>query len=282
MTSTVLITGGNSGIGKATATELARRGHRVVITARSAAAGEAAVADIRRAAGSDAVSWRMLDLASLASVRAFVDGFTAATDRLDVLINNAGIVQRHRTETADGFESTFGVNHLGHFALTIGLLDLLRASAPARIVVVASGAHKFAKAGMRFDDLQSVERFGSMEAYGRSKLANLLFARELSRRLDGTGVDVHAVHPGAVATRLGRDGDGGRLGEIAMTMLKPFFRSPETGARTSVWAATAPELVGVSGGYYADEAEAARTSHAEDDDAARELWEISESLIADR
>jgi len=277
----VLITGGNGGIGQATATELVRRGHRVLITARTAAKGETAAAEIEAATGSNDVGYRLLDLASLDSVRALVAQLHDELDGLDVLINNAGIVQRHRTETADGFESTFGVNHLGHFVLTNGLLDLLVAAAPSRIVVLSSGAHEFARSGLDFDDLQAEQTYSSMGAYGRSKLANLLFVHELAKRLDGTGVTVNAVHPGAVRTRLGRDGDGGRLGNVAMTLLGPFFRSPDKGARTSVYVATDPSLDGVSGAYFADEKRKEPRATALDDEAAARLWTISEQLTAD-
>jgi len=277
---TVLITGGNGGIGQATATELARRGFRVIITARTEPKAAAAVAEIRAASGSDDVEYRLLDLASLDSIRALVAQLHDELDGLDVLINNAGIVQRHRTETADGFESTLGVNHLGHFALTNGLLDLLEAAAPSRIVVLSSGAHEFARSGLDFDDLQAEQKFSSMGAYGRSKLANLLFVRELAKRIDGSGVTVNAVHPGAVRTRLGRDGDGGRLGNVAMTLLGPFFRSPEKGARTSVFVATDPSLDGVSGAYFADEKRKDPRATALDDAAAARLWTISEHLTS--
>ncbi|MDH4168800.1 MAG: SDR family oxidoreductase [Acidimicrobiia bacterium] len=278
MQKTVLITGGNGGIGQATATEMARRGYRVIITARSQAKAEAALAEITAASGSDDVEFRLLDLASLDSVRALVAQLHDDLDGLDVLIDNAGIVQRTRTETADGFESTFGVNHLGHFVLTNGLVDLLEAAAPSRIVVLSSGAHEFAKGGLDFEDLQAERSFSSMRVYGRSKLANLLFTRELAKRLDGTGVTVNAVHPGAVRTRLGRDGDGGRLGNLAMALLGPFFRSADKGARTSVYVATDPSLADVSGAYFANEKTKEPAATALDDEAAARLWTISEEL----
>ncbi|MGI9600248.1 MAG: SDR family oxidoreductase [Acidimicrobiales bacterium] len=280
---TVLITGGNCGIGEATATEMAVRGYRVIITARTADKAETAVAEVAEASRSSRVEYRLLDLASLESVRLLIAELHVELDGLDVLINNAGIVQRDRTETADGFESTFGVNHLGHFVLTNGLLDLLQAAAPSRIVVLSSGAHEFARSGLDFDDLQAEQKYSSMGAYGRSKLANLLFVHELAKRLDGTGVTVNGVHPGAVRTRLGRDGDGGRLGSVAMTLLGPFFRSPEKGARTSVYVATEPSLAEVSGAYFADEQQKEPRATALDDEAAARLWAISEELTsADR
>lgn len=282
-TPVAVITGGNAGIGLETAIGLARASMRVLIAARSAERGAAAVAEIRQRSGSAAVDQIALDLASLASIRGFADRLAPHTDRLDVLVLNAGVVMRRRRVTADGFEMTFGVNHLGHFALTQQLLPLLTASAPARIVVVSSDAHKGARKGLRFDDLEfERRRYGAMRAYCESKLTNMLFMRELARRLAGTGVTANALHPGAVATRLARDGDGGRLGEIAMRFARPFLLSPETGARTSIWAATAVELEHVTGLYFANSAPATPTRHALDDAAARRLWEISESLVQSR
>ena len=176
----VLITGGNTGIGKATAVALARMGARVTITSRDPDKGQAALADIRQQAGSDAVQCMRLDLASLAGVRRFAAEFTAGHPRLDVLINNAGLVLKERSETVEGFETTFGVNHLGHFVLTHELLPLLRRSAPARVVVLASDAHRGAPDGLDFDDLQLHRKYGAWKAYCRSKLANLLFTLELA------------------------------------------------------------------------------------------------------
>jgi NAD(P)-dependent dehydrogenase (short-subunit alcohol dehydrogenase family) len=205
---TVLITGANSGIGKATAAILAERGADVTITSRNRERGEAAAEDIRAEAGSrGSVTVGDLDLASLASVRAMAEQYRAGHNKLDVLILNAGLTSAQRQVTQDGFELLFQVNHLGHFLLTHLLLDRVIAAAPSRVVVVASVAHK--GGAIDFDDLQSERGYTAMRTYARSKLANVLFARELARRLEGTGVTVNSMHPGTVRTGWGADGDGG-------------------------------------------------------------------------
>ncbi len=279
----VLITGGTSGIGRATVEELARRGAEVIFTARSPAAGDAVVAEVEAATGTSSTSHRELHLDSLDSVRGFAATFRADFDRLDVVINNAGVVMTKRRATQDGLESTFGVNHLGHFQLINELLPLLQASAPARIVIVASDAHKFVK-GLDFDNLQTeTGRFGlvrGMAAYSRSKLANMLHTRELSRRLSPEEVTVNCVHPGAVRTRLGRDGEESRLGEMLWPVVSRFVLTPEKGALTSVWAASAPELSGVSGEYLVKQKIASPRKTALDDAAAARLWAASEELVA--
>ncbi len=276
---TVLITGGNCGIGKETAVELAKLGARVVFTSRDAAKGAAAGADVSRRAGRE-VAWLPLDLASFASVRRFAGDFLGRYDRLDVLVNNAGLILQERTETEDGFETTFGVNHLGHFLLTQLLLDRVKASAPARIVNLSSDAHRSARDGLDFDDLQTAQRYGALRAYSRSKLANIYFTRELARRLDGAGVTANAVHPGGVATGFGQDGDFKGVFAFGYGLIRPFLRSPAKGAETSVYLASAPELAGVSGKYFADSKEKETTPAAQDDAAARRLWEVSETLVA--
>jgi NAD(P)-dependent dehydrogenase (short-subunit alcohol dehydrogenase family) len=276
---TVVITGGNAGIGKETAIALAQQGANVVITARDARRGREAVADIRSRSGSDRVEVMDLDLADLASVHSFARDFTAQHDRLDVLVNNAGLVQISRTETVDGFETTFGVNHLGHFLLTQLLLDRIRASAPSRIVVVSSDAHKQARKGLDFDDLMSERSYSGFGVYGKTKLANIHFARELARRLDGTDTTANALHPGFVASRFARDGDTGTLGEIAMVLGRPFAISPEKGARTSVYLASSPDVTGTSGAYFYKCREKQPSAAARDDEAARRLWAVSEELV---
>ncbi len=276
---TVLITGGNSGIGFETAVALARYGANVVFTSRDPHRGEHAVDEIRRRSAAD-VALMPLDLASFASIRAFAADFLQRYDNLHVLHNNAGLVLSERTETEDGFETTFGVNHLGHFLLTDLLLDRVKAGAPARIVNVSSRAHRFARGGLDFDDLQSTNSYGGMRAYARSKLANIYFTRELARRLQGTGVTVNAVHPGGVNTGFARDGDVRAPFSWLWTLAKPFLRSPEKGAQTSIFVASAPELEGVTGNYFADSKEVQPTRMARDDDAAGRLWAASEALVA--
>jgi NAD(P)-dependent dehydrogenase (short-subunit alcohol dehydrogenase family) len=279
---TVVITGGNAGIGKETAIGLAQQGARVVITARDAKRGREALDEIRSRSGRDTVEVMDLDLADLASVRRFADAFSSRYDRLDVLVNNAGLVQLHRSETVDGFETTFGVNHLGHFVLTQALLDQLRASAPSRIVVVSSHAHKQARKGLDFDDLMSEDGYSAFGVYGKTKLANIYFTRELARRLDGTDVTANALHPGFVASRFARDGDTGTLGNVAMVLGRPFAISPEKGARTSIYLASSPDVADVSGAYFYKCREVQPSTAARDDEAARRLWAVSEELVADR
>jgi NAD(P)-dependent dehydrogenase (short-subunit alcohol dehydrogenase family) len=275
----VLITGGNGGIGKETAVELASKGAHVTFTARDPARGEAARDEIRARSGRD-VEVMALDLARLASVREFAGEFAARHDRLDVLVNNAGLMLSSRRETTDGYEMTFQVNHLGHFLLTGMLREQLVAGAPARVVNVASDAHKSARHGLDFDDLQSTRRYRGFSVYGRTKLANILFTRELARRWEGTGVTANAVHPGFVASSFGRDGDTGRFGTLVFPLLKPFALTPAQGARTQVYVASAPELEGVTGGYWVKSAPASPSTAAQDDAAAARLWEVSEQLVA--
>lgn len=278
----VLITGGTTGIGRSTVQILAERGAEVIFTARDPEQGDAIVAEVRKTTGNDAVSHRRLDLDDLAAVRAFGTALRTEVDRLDVLINNAGVVVTERRETKDGFEFTFAVNHLGHFQLVNDLLPLLEASAPARIVIVASDAHRFTK-GLDFDDLQSASgRFGAMRGmavYSKSKLANMLHTRELARRLDPSKVTVNCLHPGAVRTRLGRDGEGSRLSEMVWPVASRFFLTPEKGAATSVWAATSAELEGVTGEYLSKSKIAEAKKTARDDVAATRLWAVSEELV---
>ncbi len=275
---TVLITGGNTGIGKATAIALARMGAQVTITSRSPEKGEAALADIRQQAGSDTVECMRHDLASLANVRRFADEFLATHPRLDVLINNAGLVLTNRSETEDGFESTLGVNHLGHFLLTNLLLPRLKDSAPSRIVVLSSDAHRGAIGGLDFEDLHARRSYGGVKAYCRSKLANLLFTVELDNRLRGTGVTVNAVHPGVVASEFGGDGDTSGFFGLIVKATHWFFITTEKGARTSVHVASAPELEGVSGKYFMRSKPARPSRAAQDRGAALRLWEVSEQL----
>ncbi len=220
---TVVITGGNAGIGKEAAVGLATSGARVVITARNEERGRAAWQEIVARSGSTNVEVMTLDLASLRSIRSFANELHARVDHLDVLVDNAGLILRRRAETEDGFEATFGINHLGHFLLTNLLLDRLRASAPSRVVVVASDAHESAKQGLDFDDLQSERSYKWTKVYGKSKLANIYFARELARRLEGSGVTSNSLHPGFVRSDFGQGGDLGMLYGIGLKYLAAPF-----------------------------------------------------------
>ena len=274
---TAIITGANSGIGLEAAVELARQGANVVLACRNPNKGEAAKTDIEQRAGNGTVTLMSLDLASFASIRGFAKEALDQLPRIDILLNNAGIVARQRTVTVDGFEQTFGVNHLGHFLLTTLLLDRITTTPDARIVTVASHAHKFAGGGLDFDDLQTERGYKAMRVYGKSKLANIMFTRELARRIADTSATANSVHPGFVASNFGRNDP---LGNLAMTLAKPFALSPSKGARTSIYVASDPAVTGVTGKYFYKCAVVEPTSYARDDAAARQLWEISEALVA--
>lgn len=277
----IVITGGNTGIGKEAAVGLAGLGGRVVITSRNEERGRAARDEIVERSSNADVDVMSLDLASFRSIRSFAAGVLDRLDHLDVLVDNAGLIHRRRTETEEGFETTFGVNHLGHFLLTELLLDRLRASSPARVVVVASDAHKGAPHGLDFDDLQSTRRYRWGKAYSKSKLANIYFARELARRLDGSGVTSNSLHPGFVRSDFGRGGDLGPVYGWGIKYLAgPFAISPEKGARTTIYLASSPEVDGVTGGYFSKCKPATPSAVARDAAAARRLWDVSEQLVA--
>lgn len=276
---TVVITGGNSGVGKATAVALATAGAATVITSRHEEHGREAVADIRRLSGSDEVDLVVFDLADLASVRRGAEQVLDRCPRIDVLVNNAGLVQSERTETVDGFEATFGINHLGPFLLTRLLTDRLVESAPARVVTVASTAHQAARRGLDFDDLQTTRHYRGMQAYSRSKLANVLFTAELARRLAGTGVTANCLHPGTVATGFAHDHDAKGFLAFGVKVIRPFILTPEQGARTSVYLATAPEVADVTGQYFVKCRVRTPSPPAQDEAAAVLLWSVSEDLV---
>ena len=268
-----LVTGGTSGIGKATATALAAMGADVVIVGRDPERGERTAAEIRAQTGAR-VDLALADLASQAGVRELAEGFKGRYDRLDVLVNNAGLVQSTRTESSDGLETTLATNHLAPFLLTNLLLDTLKESAPSRVVTVSSEAERWGN--IDFDDLQSKKRYRGFPVYGMTKLANIMFTYELAERLEGTGVTATCMHPGAVNTRFGTNNSG------PMTLLfrafKPFMRTPEQGADTVIWLASSPDVEGVSGRYYADRKVIEPKKIASDPAARRRLWEESERL----
>lgn len=277
---TVVVTGGNSGIGFETAAALASMGARVLLTARNADKGRAAVAAIaERLHGEAAVQLVVFDLANLASVREGAAEILEQAPRLDVLVNNAGLVLTERAETVDGYEATFAINHLGPFLLTNLLLERLAGSTPARIVNVASTAHGAARKGMPFDDLQKTGRYRGMRVYGESKLANMLFTLELARRLAGRGVTANSLHPGTVRTGYGGDGDARGFLAFGIKIASPFFLSPAKGARTSVYLASSPEVEGVSGEYFVKCKPRKPRAWARDPEAARRLWQVSEQLV---
>jgi NAD(P)-dependent dehydrogenase (short-subunit alcohol dehydrogenase family) len=273
---TCLITGATSGIGRSAALALASLGARLFLLARDPKRADETRAEIADRTGHRDVEILIADLASQDEIRRAAAEFLARGEPLHVLLNNAGVVLTERHETRDGIETTFAVNHLAYFLLTNLLLERLVASAPARIVNVASDAHKLGGA-LDFDDLGARRRYSGMGVYGRSKLANLYFTTELARRLAGTGVTVNAMHPGAVRTGLGQNNEAPILKWLT-GLARPFFRSPEKGAETAVWLCASPEVDGRSGGYFADRVERAPHRRARDEAAARRLWDESAKL----
>jgi retinol dehydrogenase-14 len=264
----VMVTGANAGMGKEIVLALAGMGARVVMVSRDRSRGEAAMAEVlQRAAGAD-VELLVADLSSQQSIRNLVSEFNAGHDRLDVLVNNAGQTQPHRIETIDRLESVFATNHLGPFLLTNLLLPVMKASAPARVVTVASGAHAMGR--IDFDDLQSVRSFSEIRAYNQSKLANLLFSYELARRLAGTGVTANAADPGFVKTNL-------RV-PFPYSIFSFMRRSAVDGAKAAVFLATSAEVEGVSGRYYDRKGEVKSSKQSYDTELAGRLWDVSAKL----
>ncbi|MEJ2262111.1 MAG: SDR family oxidoreductase [Anaerolineales bacterium] len=268
-----LVTGANSGIGKATALGLAAMGATVVMVCRDPDKGQSAQAEIVAAAGNKAVELMLADLSSQASIRQLSNDLKARHLSLHVLINNAAVNLSQRMVTVDGFEIVFAVNHLAPFLLTHLLLETLKASAPARIVNIASRGHS---RSMDFDNLQGEKRFRQSEAYSRSKLANILFTYELARRLEGTGVTANCLDPGAVRTNLGRDFQG--FFRVMLAVLWPFMISPEEGAQTSLYLAASPEVASVNGKFFFNKKEIQSAPVSYDEAAARRLWQVSAAL----
>jgi len=270
-----LITGATSGIGKATAMGLASMGASVVMVGRDRGRGEAALAEVKEGSLNASVDLMLADLSSQQEIRRLADEFKETYLRLDVLINNAGLFRSKRVTIADGLEMTFAVNHLAHFLLTNLLLDLLKASAPSRIVNVSSGDH--ASGTIDFDDLQQEKRYKGAKAYSQSKLANVLFTYELAKRLEGTGVSANCLHPGAgIRTNFG-SGVSGIFG-FTVRALTPLMKSPEKGADTSIYLASSPEVEGLSGRYFVKKAAARSSDLSHDKRLARRLWEVSADL----
>ncbi|MGD8627316.1 MAG: SDR family oxidoreductase [Anaerolineae bacterium] len=268
-----VVTGATSGIGRATALGLARQGATVVACGRDEAKTRATVEALRRESGNPAVAYALADLTDQAQVRAMAAEINERHPRLDVLINNAGGFFLRRQESADGIEMTLALNHLAPFLLSHLLLDRLRAGAPARVINVSSAMHR--SAALDLDDLQMKNGYGGAAAYGRAKLALVLFTYELARRLADRGVTANALHPGFVATGIG-------MGDVVARLVRPimrlFARSPEEGAETSLYLATSPDVAGVTGAYFADK-EAVDSAPATYDEAlARRLWQISADL----
>jgi NAD(P)-dependent dehydrogenase (short-subunit alcohol dehydrogenase family) len=271
---TVVITGGTSGIGEVAALELAQMGARIVLVGRDKPRAQTTLARLRERGPGLAHTVHYADLTRLAEMKRVAAQIAGAEPRIDVLINNAGAMFAARRVTEDGLERTFALNHMAYFVVTAGLRERLTASAGARIVNTASDAHRGAM--LDFDNLQSEKGFGAMQAYGRSKLCNILFTRELARRLHGTGVTANCLHPGFVATRFG-DQSGGLISH--MVWLAKYFAIPPTeGAKTVVYLAASPEADGVSGKYFYKCRATTPSPAAEDDHAASALWERSVEL----
>jgi NAD(P)-dependent dehydrogenase (short-subunit alcohol dehydrogenase family) len=269
-----LVTGGNSGIGKATAVGLTKMGATVVIVSRNKEKGVTAVTDIIAKSGNKNVELIQADMSSQNSIHNLAEEFKARHEKLHLLINNAGVYLTKRTTTEDGLESTFAVNYLGPFLLTSLLLDILKASAPSRIVNVTSDAHN--GANIHFEDLQGEKRFSGWQAYGQSKLAMILFTHELAKKLEGTGVTVNSAHPGVVRTNFAKNNGG--LIMLGFRFLGIFFISPKSSAKRILYVATSPTSEGVTGKYFSKNHEARSSPESYDDDAARRLWQISEQL----
>lgn len=269
-----VVTGASSGIGLYTALGLAHTGMRVVMVGRDRDRTEAARRFVTERCRTAQLDTALADFASLAEVRRLADEILSAHDRLDLLVNNAGLLSPHYSLSADGIEMTFAVNHLAPFLLTNLLLDRLKASAPARIVTVASRAHR----GNRLDpaDLTGARDWGALKAYGRSKLCNILFTRELASRLEGTGVVAACLHPGVVATALAQRGG---LVELGWRLMKPFMATPQKGAEASLFLATTPDISRFQGGYVIGRNLAPVDPAARDDALARRLWDESARLV---
>jgi len=271
---TVLITGGTGGIGRAAAIGLASMGARVGITGRDRARAEAAAAAIVRESGNPAVAVFVADMSSQAEVRRLADEVLAAYPRLDVLLNNVGGFWAHRHETADGLERTFALNHLAPFLLTSLLLERLKASAPARVVTVASGAQSMGK--IDFEDLMGERKYSGQTAYNQSKLANVMFTYELARRLEGTGVTATALHPGVTSTAFSAEDPA--LG-LLVAVMRPFMKSPARGAETPVYLASSLEAEGVTGKYFANRKPKKSQASSYDAATTARLWSVSADLV---
>ncbi len=272
-----IVTGANSGIGKATALGLAQMGATIVMVCRNQVKGEEAQNEIKEKSGNDAVDLMLADLSSQASIRQLAENFQQHYQQLHMLINNAGVANLTRRETVDGLEMTFAVNYLAPFLLTNLLLEKLKASAPARIVNVSSESHQ--SGYIKMDDLELEKGYRLMRAYGQSKLALVLFTYELARRLQGAGVTANCLHPGFVATNIGQNG----VGSVGRSIVKLIFSrlgiSPEEGAKTSIYLASSPEIEGVTGKYFVKSIPVRSAPISYDETLQRQLWEESAKLV---
>ena len=272
---TIIVTGANSGISKFAARGLASMGASVTMVARSRERGEKALKEVQTASGSNNVRLMLCDLSSQVSIREFAAAFETENDRLDVLLNNAGSNYFKRHESVDGLELTFALNHMGYFVMTNLLLNIIKASAPARIVNVSSDEHRVDR--IAFDDLQREQDYGT-NVYAETKLMNVLFTYDLARRLEGTGVTVNTMHPGFSRTNFGRR-DNGFLGKFFVPVASLFGRSPERGAETAIYLASSPEVEGVTGKYFVDKQAVPSVDLSYDEAVQARMWEASEAAL---
>ncbi len=269
-----LITGGNSGIGKASALGLARLNATVVIISRDKDKGEAALMEIRAKSGNRNLDAMTADLSSQDSVRELVHDFRARYKKLNVLINNAGIFLPKRNQTVDGLEATFATNHLGHFLLTNLLLDILKTSAPSRIINLTSSAHFGTE--INFEDLKGEKKYSGYHAYSQSKLPNILFTHQLAKQIEGAGVTVNSLHPGVVRTGFGKDQRG--LMSVLVTIGRPLMISPERAAEAVIYLATSPDMEAVTGKFFSRGKESKSSTQSYDEKSAERLWKLSAEL----
>jgi NAD(P)-dependent dehydrogenase (short-subunit alcohol dehydrogenase family) len=266
-----VVTGASSGIGKETAKGLAKLGANVVMVCRNRERGQQALSEMKKTGDDQKIELMLCDLSSQKSIREFASDFKKNHASLDVLINNAGVLNRYRSGTVDGLEATFAVNHLGYFLLTNLLLDVIKKSAPARIINVSSAVHKYV--AIDFDDLQNEKNYRGFGAYSKSKLANVLFTYELARRLEGTRVTANCLHPGGVGTNIFNT-----LPKVVEAIIKLVAISPEKGAETSVYLASSPEVEGVTGKYFVKKSATRTSASSYNEDTARRLWDVSAKL----
>ncbi len=273
---TCMITGASNGIGKAAAHELAKMGAELFLVCRDAERAQTTVEEIKQRSGNPNVEYLLADLSSQADTRRMAKEFLASGKPLHILLNNAGAIVQFRSETVDGIETTFALNHLAYFLLTDLLLDRLRENSPARIVNVSSDAHKRAYRGICFDDIEGKKGYGTLSAYGQSKLANILFTKELASQLEGSGVTVNCLHPGFVASRFGHN--NGRFMQGVMSLIQVFGRTNEKGSESSVYLCASPEVENMSGEYFVDCKVAQPTAQALDREVAKRLWQLSAEM----
>lgn len=271
-----IVTGANAGIGRVTALEIAKMGAKLVIVCRSKERGEEALKDIRNKSNNENVELILADMASQKSIKNFAEQFKTKYDKLDVLVNNAGLIIGKKELTEDGIESTFAINHMGYFITTHLLLDMLKESPAGRIVNVASEAHRMGNTS--FDDINCEKAYNSMKVYGQSKFNNILFTYELAKRIkEHKNLTVNCLHPGVIGSNFGQT--GAAWFRFGAKLLKPFFLTNEQGAETQIYLATSPEVEGVSGKYF-DKKKPVRSSKISyDENAWKKLWEISEGLV---